>query len=181
MCTVLVYKREIFLGKVGINLIRITQDDICRLFDDYADMAYRISLNILRNREEAQDVVMDVFTALLSRAAFDSEEHIKAWLIRTAENKSINVVKSSRLRKNISMEDVLEGTLSVPFNESESDVMDMVMRLPDKLKTTVYMFYYEDMSAARIAEILGISENTVYKRLERGRGILKLNLEGDAI
>ena len=39
------------------------------------------------------------------------------------------------------------------------------------------MFYYDDMSAARIAEILGISENTVYKRLERGRGILKLNME----
>lgn len=162
-------------------MIQITQEDICRLFDEYSDMVYRISLNILRNREEAQDIVMDVFTALLSRAAFDSEEHIKAWLIRTAENKSLNVIKSSRLRRNISMEEVLEGTLSVPFSDSESEVMDMVMRLPDKLKTTVYMFYYEDMSAARIAEILGISENTVYKRLERGRGILKLSLEGDAI
>ena len=162
-------------------MIRITQEDICRLFDEYSDMVYRISLNILRNREEAQDIVMDVFTALLSRAEFDSEENIKAWLIRNAENKSLNVIKSSRLRRNVSMEEVLEGTLSVPFSDSESEVMDMVMRLPDKLKTTVYMFYYEDMSAARIAEVLGISENTVYKRLERGRGILKLSLEGDAI
>lgn len=62
-----------------------------------------------------------------------------------------------------------------------NEVLDLVMRLPEKIRTTVYMFYYEDMPAADIAGILGISENTVYKRLERGRSMLKIDLEGDAI
>lgn len=162
-------------------MIAITRDSISGLFDRYSDMVYRISLNIVRNCEEAQDVVMDTFVALMKQDTFNDENHIKAWLIRTAENKSLNVISSARMRKNQPLDEVLENTLAAPLTEGEYDVLDLVMRLPDKLKTTIYMFYYEDMSAAEISAVLGISEATVYKRLERGRSSLKISLEGDAI
>lgn len=90
-------------------------------------------------------------------------------------------MKSGRIRRNVPLDEFLENTLSVPASDSEHELLDLVMRLPDKLKTTVYMFYYEDMTAAQIAGALGISENTVYKRLERGRSALKISLEEDAI
>lgn len=162
-------------------MIAITRDSISGLFDRYSDMVYRISLNIVRNCEEAQDVVMDTFVALMKQNTFNDENHIKAWLIRTAENKSLNVISSARMRRNQPLDEVLENTLAAPLTEGEYDVLDLVMRLPDKLKTTIYMFYYEDMSAAEISAALGISEATVYKRLERGRSSLKISLEGDAI
>lgn len=162
-------------------MIAITRDSISGLFDRYSDMVYRISLNIVRNCEEAQDVVMDTFVALMKQDTFNDENHIKAWLIRTAENKSLNVISSARMRRNQPLDEVLENTLAAPLTEGEYDVLDLVMRLPDKLKTTIYMFYYEDMSAAEISAALGISEATVYKRLERGRSSLKTSLEGDAI
>lgn len=162
-------------------MIAITRDSISGLFDRYSDMVYRISLNIVRNCEEAQDVVMDTFVALMKQDTFNDESHIKAWLIRTAENKSLNVISSARMRRNQPLDEVLENTLAAPLTEGEYDVLDLVMRLPDKLKTTIYMFYYEDMSAAEISTVLGISEATVYKRLERGRSSLKISLEGDAI
>ncbi len=162
-------------------MIAITKDSISGIFDRYSDMVYRISLNIVRNCEEAQDVVMDTFVALMKQDAFNDEEHVKAWLIRTAENKSLNVISSARMRKNQPLDEVLANTLAAPLTEGEYDVLDLVMRLPNKLKTTVYMFYYEDMSAAEISAALGISEATVYKRLERGRSSLKISLEGDAI
>lgn len=162
-------------------MIAITRDSISGLFDRYSDMVYRISLNIVRNCEEAQDVVMDTFVALMKQDTFNDENHIKAWLIRTAENKSLNVISSARMRRNQPLDEVLENTLAAPLTEGEYDVLDLVMRLPDKLKTTIYMFYYEDMSAAEISAALGISEATVYKRLERGRSSLKISLEGDAI
>lgn len=162
-------------------MVVVSKEMIGELFDSYADMVFRISLNIVRNREEAQDVVMDVFMALMKQTSFNDSVHIKAWLIRTAENKSINVVKSARVRRTQPLDELLENTLSVPLNEQEHEVLDMVMRLPDKLKTTVYMYYYEDMSADEIGKVLGISANTVYKRLERGRNVLKMNLEGEAI
>lgn len=163
------------------HLIYITPQTLEELFSAHADMVFRIALNIVKNREEAQDVVMDTFTALLKGGCFESSEHIRAWLIRTAENKSLNVVKSSRIRRNIPLDEMLEGTLRAPLTGGELEVLDMVMRLPEKLRTTVYMFYFEDMPAAEISKALGISENTVYKRLERARSVLKTNMEGDAI
>lgn len=162
-------------------MLAISGDSIGGLFDKYSDMVYRVSLNILRNCEEAQDVVMDTFVALMKQTEFNDEDHIRAWLIRTAENKSINVLKSARIRRNRPLDELLESTLAAPLNDSEYELLDMVMRLPAKLKTTVYMFYYEDMTAAEIAAALDIGEATVYKRLERGRKTLKMNLEEAAI
>lgn len=162
-------------------MIVISKDSIGDLFDTYSDMVYRISLNIVRNCEEAQDVVMDTFVALMKQSGFNDEGHIKAWLIRTTENKSINVLRSARVRRTQPLDELLSNTIASPVDNAEYELLDMVMRLPDKLKTTVYMFYYEDMPAAEIAAALGISEATVYKRLERGRSVLKIDLEGDAI
>ncbi len=162
-------------------MIIITQESVSSLFDLHADMVYRIAVNIVKSREEAEDVVMDTFTALLKQQSFESGEHAKAWLIRTAQNKSINVMKSGRINRNVPLDELLENILSSPATSSELDLLDLVMRLPDKLKTTVYMFYYEDMTAAQIAQALDISENTVYKRLERGRSALKISLEEDAV
>lgn len=162
-------------------MVNITQDAVGGLFDKYADMVYRIALNILRSREEAQDIVMETFTALIRQESFNDETHVKAWLIRTAENKSLNVLKSSRMKRHVPLDELLPEIMSVPATESEYDLLDLVMRLPEKLRTTIYMFYYEDMTALQIAQALGISENTVYKRLERGRSVLKINMEEDAI
>lgn len=162
-------------------MVLITQETIGALFDEHSDMVYRIALNIVRNREEAQDIVMETFTALIKQEYFNSCSHAKAWLIRTAENKSLNVMRSGRIKRNVPLDELLENTLSALANEQEHEILDLVMRLPEKLRTTVYMFYYEDMPAADIAAALGISENTVYKRLERGRSMLKIDLEGDAI
>ena len=162
-------------------MINLTQDTVGGMFDKYADMVYRIALNIVKSREEAQDIVMETFLALIKQEYFESGDHVKAWLIRTAQNKALNVMKSGRIRRNVPLDEFLENTLSAPASDSEHELLDLVMRLPDKLKTTVYMFYYEDMTAAQIAGALGISENTVYKRLECGRSALKISLEEDAI
>ena len=148
-------------------MINLTQDTVGGMFDKYADMVYRIALK--------------TFLALIKQEYFESGDHVKAWLIRTAQNKALNVMKSGRIRRNVPLDEFLENTLSAPASDSEHELLDLVMRLPDKLKTTVYMFYYEDMTAAQIAGALGISENTVYKRLERGRSALKISLEEDAI
>ena len=57
----------------------------------YSDMMYRVSYQYVRNAQDAEDVVQDVFLALMDRlfrAGFESEEHMKAWLIRVAVNRS---------------------------------------------------------------------------------------------
>ncbi len=165
--------QKAFVTKGVVGMYWVSNDNINGLFDEYCDMVYRIVLNIVRNNEEAQDVVMDTFVALMKQTSFMDENHIKAWLIRTAENRAFDVMRSARIKRNVPLDEVIENELHSSFSVEEKELLDIVMRLPEKLRSTVYMHYYEDMSAAEIAESLGISESTVYKRLERGRKALR--------
>ena len=56
--------------------------------------------------------------------------------------------------------------------------MDALLELPEKYRTVIYLFYYEDMSVSEIAGSLGITDSNVKTRLSRGREMLKEKLKG---
>ena len=56
--------------------------------------------------------------------------------------------------------------------------MNALLELPEKYRTAIYLFYYEDMSVAQIAGSLGTTETNVKTRLSRGRDMLKEKLKG---
>ena len=94
--------------------------------------------------------------------------------MRMEEHRALNVVKSARVKRNVPLEAAEE--VAAP-QKAQNELLDTVMKLPDIVKAVIYMFYYEDMPAADIAKTLCISENTVYKRLAKGRKLLKISLE----
>ena len=98
-----------------------------------------------------------------------------------AEHRALNVVKSARVSRSVPLEDAHSAQGASVQNAGINELLDTVMRLPEILRTVIYMFYYEDMPAADIAQALAISENTVYKRLARGRKLLKLTLEEELL
>ena len=51
--------------------------------------------------------------------------------------------------------------------------MNAVMKLPDKYRTVIHLFYYEDMSVAQISAATGMGESTVKSQLSRARKLLK--------
>ena len=53
------------------------------------------------------------------------------------------------------------------------------MQLPDKLRMTIHLYYYEDYSVKKIAKLLSVSESAVQNRLMRGREKLKSVLRED--
>ncbi len=153
----------------------ITKGEFPEIFRRYANTVFRVAYNILCNREEAEDVVMDTFTALIEKAEFSDEKHIKAWLIRVAENKAISVTRSARMKRNTPLDEV--GELAAPDKGDSGELLDMVNRLPKSIRTIMYLYYYEDMGADGISSALGISRNSVYKRLKKGRKLLKIAME----
>ena len=60
-------------------------------------------------------------------------------------------------------------------------MLEAVLSLPRRYREVIYLFYYEDYSAVKIAEVLNKNANTIYTRLARGRSMLKAELgdEGD--
>ena len=58
----------------------------------------------------------------------------------------------------------------------DSRLFEAVMRLPDKYRIVIHLFYYEDYTIAEIAQILKRREGTVKSQLNRGRKLLKTML-----
>lgn len=156
-----------------------TDEQFTRLTRRYIDTVFRVALSYLKSREDADDITQNVFLKLLrSDKAFESDEHIRHWLIRV----TINECKKALLspwRAHESFEDYA-ATLSFPSPE-HSELFHAVMSLPNKYRAAIYLFYYEGYSTAEIARLTATPKNTVCSHLTRGRELLKKSLqEADA-
>lgn len=67
-------------------------------------------------------------------------------------------------------------TLTFPDSQSR-DLFEEVMKLPDKYRIVIHLFYYEDYSVRETADILKLSESNVKVRLSRGRALLRNSLK----
>ena len=142
------------------------------LMNMYKNNVYAAAFSICKNASDAEDVVQDTFLKYyMTRKNFDSEQHIRAWLLRVAINKAKNIQASFWYRNGVPLEDYIE-TLSFETPESR-DLFEEVMKLPEKYRVVVHLFYYEDYSVKEIANILKISESNIKVRLSRGRAMLK--------
>ena len=143
-----------------------------RLVESYADMILCISTNYLKSTCEAEDVCQTVFLKFMTSAPeFESPEHEKAWVIRTAINVCKNELKSAFFRRTTGIDDISE--LTAPENP-DLGVMGEIMKLPANYRISIYLYYYEGYSAAEIADVLGKKESAVMAYLSRGRKKLKL-------
>ena len=112
-----------------------------------------------------------LFSIIQPKKEFESEQHIRAWLIRVAVNKAKNVTRTFWRRNKISIEDYME-TLVFETPEAEN-LFETVMHLPEKYRIVIHLYYYEDYTVREIADILKLSESNVKIRLSRGRALLK--------
>lgn len=144
------------------------------IIEKYADMVYRLAISRTRNEENANEVFQEVFYRLSKKLPdFESEEHEKAWLIRVTINCSKTLLNSKW--NNLSQ----ELPENLPAEEMEiKEIYDIVLTLPQKYRTVIHLFYYEDLSLKTIAKVLNTNENTVKTWLSRARKKLKTILEG---
>ena len=135
----------------------------------YSDMVYRLAFARTGNRSDAEDLYQEVFLRYLTRTpAFTSEDHRKAWLLRVAVN-CANRFHAAPWRKRT---EPLSEALSVPAPEGE-DLWEELRRLPEKDRTVLHLYYYEDMTTEEIAQMLDRNPATVRSQLLRARAKLK--------
>ena len=148
------------------------------LFETYGDMIYRLALVRTKNAADADDVVQEVFLRCLkNNPVFQSAEHQKAWLIKVTLNCSKTLLGSAFRRHSVP-EDAM-GELSSEDETPDSTVYDAVLKLPEKYRTAIHLYYYEDYSVREIASAMRATESTVKSWLHRARGMLKETLGGD--
>lgn len=154
-----------------------SEEEANRAIERYADTVRRICMVHLKNYADTEDIFQTVFLKyVLYSEPFENEEHEKAWIIRVTINACKDLLKSFFRSRTTSL-DTLKEAAQVPDTE-HSELLDAVLSLPEKYKNVVYLYYYEEYSAAEISRILKKNVNTVYTLLTRARHLLKQELEG---
>lgn len=142
------------------------------LMNMYKNNVFAAAFSICKNASDAEDVVQDTFLQYyMTHKNFDNEQHIRAWLLRVAINKAKNIQSSFWHRNGMPLDDFIE-TLSFETPETK-ELFEEVMKLPEKYRVVVHLFYYEDYSIKEIAKILRTTESNIKVRLSRGRVKLK--------
>ena len=156
-------------------------EDLIKYFNLYSKMVYRLAFIQLKTREQAEDILQDVFIKLMGQStSFESDEHVKAWLLKTTINCCKDYWKSAWFRKRVSLEETSEATTTSHTNTTYGFVTECVKRLPIKYRQIIHLYYYEEYSLSEIAHILALNENTVRTRMSRGRQLLKKYLGKEA-
>ncbi|MBQ1630037.1 MAG: sigma-70 family RNA polymerase sigma factor [Firmicutes bacterium] len=158
--------------------MRVLDTNIEGIYIKYRDRVFAVGFNYFRNSMDADDVVQETFLKLLrSNKDFESEEHLRNWIMKVAVNECKRVTLSSWFKRRESLEEYADKLI---FEEAgDRDLFDKVMRLPKNYRQVTHLFYYEGYSVKEIAGILGIRETTVTTRLSRARKKLKDQLKGE--
>lgn len=152
-----------------------TGDELEQCYNRHRKTVWNICYPYFCNEHDTADAVQETFVRYLqSGKLFWDEDHEKAWLITTARNVCRDELKRAH-RKNVP----LEAASELPTDLREPDeTLAAVQALPEKYRTAIYLFYYEDYPVARIARMLGRRESTVRSDLHRGRLLLEKRLRG---
>jgi len=142
----------------------------------YQDNLFAIAFQYTKNAADADDMVqIALIKCLKNKKPFESEQHLRHWLIRVTINECKRYMVSPWKRLLEPLEDYAD---SLGFETSEqSELFFAVMALPKKYRVPVHLYYYEDYSVREVAEALGLRESAVQTRLLRARRKLKQTLE----
>ena len=152
----------------------ISKADIKEVIEKYSNMLFRISYCILCNRQDSEDALQDTFFKFITKAPeFKDDEHEKAWLIKVVTNISKNMLVTRLKRKTVDIDELKH----IGVDDTDSGVFSAVMELPVKYKMVMTLYYIEGYTSAQISDMLSISEAAVRKRLQKGRELLKLEME----
>lgn len=147
----------------------MNNDQLSDYIKRYGDTVFRVSYSFVKNHCDSEDIVQETFLRLYRcEKQFDSEQHIKAWLIRTAVNLAKNHVKSAWVSKRAE----LDENLPAPMH-SDNGLAEAMQKLDKKYSIVIYLHYFEGYGTKDIALLLGITESNVKVRLKRGRDKLR--------
>lgn len=148
--------------------------DSKNLIDKYGDMIYNIAIGYLKNKEDAEDVVQEVFLKYIQyikENTFNNEEHEKSWLIRVTINVCCNQLKYLKNRKSIVVEKNINTFLNL--EAKEIFLLEAIEKLGEKYKIIFDLFYFREFKISEISKILNISEANAKVRLKRARDKLR--------
>jgi RNA polymerase sigma-70 factor (ECF subfamily) len=147
----------------------------------------RYATALLRNREDADDLVHDCLVRALDKLHTRRDEaDVRAWLFAIMHNLFISQLRRAKARPSGDpLDESHEASMSQrPEQENNLHWRDMVRglnRLPVEQRTVILLVSVEDLSYAEAASVLGVPIGTVMSRLARGRERLRQMAAGEEV
>ncbi|OFZ51284.1 MAG: hypothetical protein A2381_01660 [Bdellovibrionales bacterium RIFOXYB1_FULL_37_110] len=140
-------------------------------FKQYEKALVTFSASIIRNFEDAQDVVSEVFLE-----CFENKKQVeKAYLFKAVRNRSLNKIRANNrfLKMMINLKDYWDAIFPFEVIRDDAGVWEMLTVLPARQKEVLLLRIKAELSILEISEVLKIPEGTVKSRLNKALGTLK--------
>jgi RNA polymerase sigma factor (sigma-70 family) len=154
-----------------------------RLYDQYASKLFALCCRYIKDKMEAEDVLITAFTKILNRIdQYTGEGNFEGWMRKVVVNDALSYLRKN---KNMYLETDIAAADFEPDQKLEDkleaeDLLKMIESLPTGYRIVFNLYAIEGYSHKEIGEQLGISENTSKSQLSRARVALqKCLLETD--
>lgn len=138
---------------------------------EHSRAMFRAARAILDSDADAEDAVSEaILHSWQAWGGLRKQEAVRAWLLKITVNCAYE--QRRKTGRIVAMED-LETVAGSAEDRHYGGLWDAVLSLPEEQRSAVVLFYYEDMTIAQIAKILGVAQGTVKSRLSRARGRLR--------
>jgi len=148
------------------------------IFHRHKSNIINLAFRFTRSKEAAEDIAQDVFIKIYEgKAKFDPKAKFTTWLYRVTVNASIDFArrkKFSEIPSNIAAEQK-EGLAE---EEIKAIVQSAIDSLPEKFRSPILLYQFEEMSHREIASILRITEKAVERRIYHAKEVLRKKLGG---
>ncbi|GAA4094118.1 RNA polymerase sigma factor [Mucilaginibacter panaciglaebae] len=154
------------------------------LVNKYKDMVYSISLKILRDADDAQDLAQDCFIKAYQQIhSFQGNSKFSTWLYTIAYRTAITRLKENKVstitlnEEQHEMPDNLPGQFELLHaRQVKQQVRAAIQKLPEIDALLVTLYYINDLPIKEIEEITGLSKPNVKIKLYRARKVLEKDL-----
>jgi RNA polymerase sigma-70 factor (ECF subfamily) len=166
-------------------------DALEELFDLYKRLLFGMVISIVKKREEAEDMLQEIFVKIWNNADSFNEErgNVYSWIVTLARNKAIDRIRSkgykTQQKQSVSIHEPLfslEGDKYDPmettiFSDRAELVKKALDEIPKEQSEVIKIAYYRGMTQSEIADYLDIPLGTVKTRTRQGMIKLKRILE----
>ena len=164
------YIKEILKGDSGM---------FSPLVEKYSHLAFSLSMKLLNQREDAEEVAQDSFVkAYNSLRSFQSNSTFKTWLFRIVYNTSVSKLRTRR-NSEVKIEDInisdaeiqtTENTIDqLNINERQKYLQAGLGRLNQEDQALLRMYYFDDLSIDEVSLITDLSVSNVKVKIHRSR------------
>jgi RNA polymerase sigma factor (sigma-70 family) len=148
------------------------------IYGQHADTFFRMVIRYVKNREDAEDVLITAFTKIFNRIdsfSYQGDGSLQGWMKKVVINEALMWL---RRRHSFTIMDSVhelteEGNLETLADMGAEDIYQMITQLPTGYRTVFNLYVVEGYAHQEIADLLSITESTSRTQLFKAKAMLK--------